>query len=306
MRFHRPPRLIVLAPVWLAATIAGLPILAQESPQSEQAPQAEDRRRPYIAPARVSQTVVFGAHQRQQVDIYEPDEMAGPRPIIVFIHGGAWSIGNRRAVQAKPRHFNRSGYVFAATGYRLLPDHPVEQQAADIGAALRALRGQADAIGFDPDRIVLMGHSAGAHLAALVATDPTYAGDAFGAIRGVVLLDGAGYDVPAHIAAAGPRGWQLYTNVFGSDPDRQAALSPVTHVGGPDAPHWLALYVGRREIARSQSHTLVDRLIATGAQGTAMPIPDTNHGRINRELGTQAGAVQTQAVDAFLAELFGP
>lgn len=257
------------------------------------------------ASAKMSSTVVYGDHRRQQVDIYTPDDAVGDAPLVVFIHGGGWQIGNRGLVQAKPQHFKDQGYVFASAGYRLLPDAPVEQQAADIGAALKALRGQAQSGGFDPDKIVLMGHSAGAHLAALVATDPQYAGDAFGAIKGVVLLDGAGYDVVTAAATPTMELPTLYKDVFGTDPARQKALSPITHVGGKDASHWLALYVAERPGSKLQSENLTRALAKAGADANAVAITGTDHGRMNRDLGTEAGKAQTDAVDAFLKKVFG-
>lgn len=250
-------------------------------------------------------TVIYGDHQRQQIDIYAPDRAADPAPLVLFIHGGGWSFGNHKStVQSKPAHYNSAGYFFASTGYRLLPDAPVETQAADVGAAIRALRNEAAAIGFDPDRIVLMGHSAGAHLAALVASDPAYAGEGFGAIAGVVLLDGAGYDVRAQMARGDNELPRIYTRAFGTDPARQAALSPITHVGGNDAPHWLALYVAERQGSKAQSEALAAVLVGAGASAEAQAITGTDHGRMNRELGTAEGAAQTQAVDAFLARIF--
>ena len=90
------------------------------------------------------------------------------------------------------------GWAFASANYRLVPQATVEQQAADVASAIAWLRANAAKEGLDPDRIVLMGHSAGAHLVALVGTDPHYlkaAGVPMGAVKGVVLLDGAGYDV---------------------------------------------------------------------------------------------------------------
>lgn len=254
---------------------------------------------------KVSSTVVYGEHLRQQVDVYTPDDAVGDAPLVVFIHGGGWQIGNRSMVQAKPQHFKDQGYVFASAGYRLLPDAPVEQHAADIGAALRALRGQAESGGFDRDRIVLIGHSAGAHLAALVASDPQYAGDAFDAIKGVVLLDGAGYDVAEAAARPSMELPTLYKDVFGTDPARQKALSPMTHVGGKDAPHWIALYVAERPGSKAQSEALAAALAKAGRDAQAVAISGTDHGRMNRELGTEAGKAQTEAVDAFLKRVLG-
>jgi arylformamidase len=256
------------------------------------------------ASARVSGTVIYGGHLRQQVDLYAPDQALGDAPLIVYIHGGGWQIGNHKLVQEKPGHFTAQGYVFASAGYRLLPDAPVEQQAADLGEALRVLRAAAEDYGFDPNKIVLMGHSAGAHLAALIATDPKYAGDAFGAIRGAVLLDGAGYDVALAIATPTMEMPLLYRDVFGTDPARHKALSPVTHAGGKDAPDWLALYVATRANSKAQSERLVAALVKGGARAEAMAISGTDHGRMNREIGTEAGAAQTEAIDAFLARIF--
>ena len=253
----------------------------------------------------VTRTVLYGPSTRQQVDVYEPADAVEELPLVLYIHGGGWSFGDRKNVQAKPAHFLSKDFYFASAGYRVLPDAPVEEQAADIGAALQALRGQAFSIGFDPDRIVLMGHSAGAHLAALVASDPKYAGEASGAIKGVILLDGAGYDVPARVAEAGPQAFQLFTNVFGSDPARQAELSPITHIGGEDAPHWLALYGLERAESKRQSQALMNALVEAGVQAGALPITDTDHARINREIGTEPGAMQTEAIDAFLTLVFG-
>jgi acetyl esterase/lipase len=249
--------------------------------------------------------MVYGDHLRQQVDVYTPDNAVGDVPLVVFIHGGGWQMGSHKAVQAKPQHFKDLGYVFASAGYRVLPDAPVEQQATDVGAALQALRAQAQTGGFDPDKIVLMGHSAGAHLAALVATDPQYAGDAFGAIKGVVLLDGAGYDVAKAAAMPTMELPTLYKDVFGTDPARQKALSPVTHVGGKDAPHWLALYVAQRPGSKLQSENMINALAKAGRDASAVGIEGTDHGGMNRDLGTEAGKAQTDAVDAFLKRVFG-
>ncbi|MCK0128973.1 alpha/beta hydrolase [Erythrobacter sp. F6033] len=253
---------------------------------------------------RPERTIIYGNDQRQQIDVFEPEGAVDELPLVLHIHGGGWSFGNHKLVQSKPAHFTSANYYFASAGYRLMPDAPVEQQAADIGTAIQALRGQAAAIGFDPDRIVVMGHSAGAHLAALVSTDPQYAGDAFDAIRGVILLDGAGYEITSSLANADAQAKTLYRNVFGEDTERHRALSPVAHVGSEDAPNWLALYVAERARSKSQSELLVAGLGDAGANAEAVAISNTDHGRMNREIGTEAGAQQTKAIDAFLRRVF--
>jgi len=259
---------------------------------------------PFVRAIRPTRSVLFGSHQRQRVDIYEPEGVVEPLPLILFVHGGGWRTGDNKYVQGKPAFYNEKDYFFASTGYRLLPDHPVEDQAADIGAALQALVGQASSIGFDPSRVVIMGHSSGAHLAALVASDPKYAGEAFGSIRGAVLLDSAGYDVVQHLEDADFGTKRVYEEAFGYGEERQRALSPITHVGAPDAPNWLALYVGEREATKTQAQSFVNALVEAGAFASAVPIESTDHSRLSREIGTEAGAVQTEAIDAFLKRVF--
>lgn len=261
--------------------------------------------RPFVRAIRPTRSVLFGSHQRQRVDLYAPEGVVEPRPLILFVHGGGWQTGDNKYVQGKPAFYNEQGYFFASTGYRLLPDNPVEDQAADVGAALQALVGQAGLIGFDPERVVIMGHSSGAHLAALVASDPQYAGEAFGSIKGAVLLDSAGYDVPQHLEDADFGTKRVYETAFGYVEDRQRALSPITHAGAPDAPNWLALHVEGRTDTQTQAQAFVKALSEAGASANAVPIANTDHSRLSREIGTDAGTAQTKVIDAFLSEVLG-
>ncbi|MDN3645983.1 alpha/beta hydrolase [Pontixanthobacter aestiaquae] len=250
--------------------------------------------------------VTFGDDPRQAIDFYRPMASAGttdaPPALILFVHGGGWQMGDRaRANHAKPSHFQQTGYAYASTGYRLVPNVKVEDQAADIAAAVAKLRADAPELGFDPNRIILMGHSAGAHLAALVATDPTYLGDDLAAIKGVILLDGAGYDAVSTLETAGPLTKRIYEPAFSADPARQAALSPATYVGAPDVSDWLILHVADRARAKAQSEMFAAKLRKAGANAEAVAIPNTDHRRMNTELGTDNLA--TEKVDAFIAQL---
>ncbi len=146
----------------------------------------------------------YGADRKQRLDLVKPEEITRA-PVLLFVHGGGWSIGDKaHAAGDKARWANSKGWAFASANYRLVPQATVEQQAADVASAIAWLRANAVREGIDADRIVLMGHSAGAHLVALVGTDPQYlkaAGVPMGSVKGVVLLDGAGYDVPTQASA---------------------------------------------------------------------------------------------------------
>lgn len=246
--------------------------------------------------------ISYGSDQRQGVDYYAPDAAVAKPPLVLFVHGGGWRFGSREGtVQFKPGHLTANGFAFGSLGYRLLPDAPVETQAQDVADGLAAMRARADELGYDPDHVVLMGHSAGAHLAALVATDPQYAGAHFGAIKGVVLLDGAGYDVARQMAGATELP-ELYEAAFGTDPVRQAALSPITHADARVAPNWLILHVADRPASRMQSEALGEKLAAGGAKVEVVAVDNTDHGRLNRELGSP-GDVATARLDVFLQGL---
>ena len=244
----------------------------------------------------------FGANALQKLDLW-PSAKAGKAPVVVFIHGGGWSIGDKRTgVGEKDRHFTADGYAFASINYRLVPKATPAEQAQDVAAALALLRKQP---GIDPDRIILVGHSAGAHLAALVGSDPRYfaaAGEPMTSVRGVILLDGAGYDVaeqmqsPANIVSG------MYKAAFTTDPKRQADLSPTLHAAAPNAANWLIINDADRPDSQSQSDMPAAALTKAGSRANRMPVANTSHAALNRNVGV-AGDAETARIDAFIAEV---
>ena len=245
----------------------------------------------------------YGADAKQRLDVVKPSGVARA-PVLLFVHGGGWSIGDKaHAAGGKAKWANANGWAFASANYRLVPQATVEQQAADVASAIAWLRANAAKEGLDPDRIVLMGHSAGAHLVALVGTDPHYlkaAGVPMGALKGVVLLDGAGYDIAAQASAPGNIVKPMYDAAFGSDPKRQAALSPTRHAAAPNVARWLILPIERRQDSQAQSKGLANALIAAGASATVVAIPGENHSSLNKGLG-ESGDFATEQVERFLS-----
>jgi arylformamidase len=149
-----------------------------------------------------------------------------------------------------------------------------------------------------------MGHSAGAHLAALVGTDGRYLeneGLKLSDLSGVILLDGAGYDIPRQIQQAPlPRLKTMYTTVFGEDEAKQKDASPITHVvGGKGIPPFLILHVASRRDSKAHSEALAARLRGAGIEAKVVPAEGKTHATINRELG-QADDPPTKAVFEFL------
>lgn len=246
----------------------------------------------------------YGSDSKQKLDLVKPAG-AAKAPVLLFVHGGGWSIGDKNhAAGSKANWARLKGWAFASTNYRLVPQATVEQQAADVASAIAWIRANAAKEGLDPDCIVLMGHSAGAHLAALVGTDPRYlkgAGVPLDAVKGVVLLDGAGYDVPTQASAEMNIVKPMYEAAFGKDTKRQAALSPTRHAAAPNVARWLILPIERRQDSQAQSKGLADALRRAGGSATVVPVPGESHGSLNKGLG-EAGDLATEQVERFLAE----
>lgn len=257
-----------------------------------------------------SETISYGRNPLQNLDVWRAKDTKGPAPLVVFVHGGGWKRGSKDNAtgQYKPVHYPREGYAFASINYRLVPDATVEQQAADVASAVKTLIDRADSLGIDRRRIVLMGHSAGAHLVALVGTDERYlraAGLSFADIAGVIPIDGAAYDVPAQMKDGAQVMQATYKQAFGTDAARQKALSPTLQAGTPNAPQFLLLYVQRPDGVR-QAEALDKALTAGGSKVERGSFPGEGlqgHAEINRRLGDPAYA-PTATVDAWLKRVF--
>jgi acetyl esterase/lipase len=146
----------------LAAALGAMALLSvsQQSAWAQSAPAARE--------------IAYGADPLQRLDFHTA-RARKPAPLLVFVHGGGWRQGDKRNAGAeKVAHFLDRGFAFASVNYRLVPAAKVEDQAQDVANAVAYLVEQARELDVDASRIVLAGHSAGAHLSALVATDPHY------------------------------------------------------------------------------------------------------------------------------------
>ena len=256
------------------------------------------------------QTMAYGRDALQNLDYWPASGATGPAPLVLFVHGGGWKRGSKDNASGawKAPHYTGAGYAYAAINYRLVPAAKVEDQAADIAAALRYLIDHAAALGIDPTRIVLMGHSAGAHLVALVGTDERYlngAGLSFANLKGVIPIDGAAYDVPRQIMDGGNFMRDTYVEAFGTEPKRQRALSPTFQAARPNAPGFLLIHVQRKD-GIAQNEELEAALRKAGTAVTRQSFPGDGlmgHMTINRSLGNPAYAA-TPVVDAWLKAVF--
>jgi arylformamidase len=253
--------------------------------------------------------------ERKVLDVSMPADAAaravGKRPIVFWIHGGGWQGGDKSDVGVKPRAFTDRGLVFVSTNYRLLPNVDMETLVRDVAEAVGWVRDHAAEYGGDPDRIFLMGHSAGAQIAAILCTDDRYlksAGVPLSSLVGCVPVDGDTYDVPAIIETGEtrrrvhgqPQPTFGHRQKFGDDPRKHVDLSAVTHVRADKGiPPFLILHVAGGHDTTAQAHRLSTVLKEAGIAATVFAAPETTHRSINENLGVPGDAV-TKAVFDFV------
>ncbi|MBI5758065.1 MAG: alpha/beta hydrolase [Planctomycetales bacterium] len=236
------------------------------------------------------------ALERQVLDVYSPTD-AKNLPVVFWIHGGGWQTGDKSSVQLKPQVFVDKGFVFVATNYRLLPNVEMGTINRDVAKSLGWVHKHITEYGGDPKRIFVMGHSAGAQLAALICTDDRYLkaeGVPFSVLKGCVPVDGDTYDVPAIIETAEtrrrvhgqPQAKVGHREKFGITPEKHRDFSAVTHVAkGKNIPPFLILHVADHPDNAAQAQRLGAVLKEAGLPVTVFGAKETNHTRINAELG---------------------
>jgi len=250
--------------------------------------QAENVKRniPYAEPA----------NERQELDVYSP-ENAKDLPVVIWIHGGGWQTGDKSSVQGKPKAFVDQGFVFVSTNYRLLPDVDMGTIIRDVAKSIRWVHDHIAEHGGDPKRLLVMGHSAGAQLAALICTDERYLkaeGLSLDIIKGCVPVDGDTFDVPAIIETAEtrrrvhgqPQVKLGHREKFGNDPEKHRDFSAVTHVAkGKSIPPFLILHVAEHPDTTAQAQRLGAVLKDAGVPVTVFGAKETTHSKINENLG---------------------
>jgi acetyl esterase/lipase len=258
----------------------------------------------FAAEPRVDRDIAYvePKNERQTLDVYAPTG-GHDHPIVFWIHGGGWVQGNKTEVQAKPQAFVDKGFVFVATNYRFVPNVTIKQIAEDVAKAIRWTHDHAKEYGGDPKTIFVMGHSAGAQLAALICTDDRYLkaeGLSLAIIKGCVPVDGDTYDVPLQIATEPAKSAASHAQKFGNA-ESQKDLSPVTHVAsGKGIPPFLILYVAGNPLTGAQAQRLAKALEEVGVSAKLVAGEGKTHGTINSDLGLPNDK-PTQELWAFLA-----
>jgi acetyl esterase/lipase len=248
--------------------------------------------------------ISYGDDPAHRMDVYLPPDPASFKtakaPVIFMVHGGGWKRGDkssRRVAVNKVVRWVPKGFIFISANNRLRPVADPIQQADDIALALAKAQKSAASWGADPDRFLLMGHSAGAHLIALLNADPDRALN-MGARPwlGAVSLDSGAMNVPEIMEKRHAR---LYDQAFGDDPGFWKAASPF-HALTTKAKPFLLVCSAKRRAACAQTD-----LFAARAESFAVPVQvlkqPLSHGEINEQLGLDGE--YTEAVEKFISGL---
>ena len=290
-----------LAVIILAGTCSIVDNLITDPPRIGPTPS----RVPATLPQMESDTPVFNIRYSDEpssrldalcLDIY-PAKGAN-LPVIIFVHGGGWFRGDKSSVDLKPAAFNSKGYVFISVNYRLIPEVEVIQQLQDVSRAIAWVKLNISEYGGDPKRIILLGHSAGAHIVALLGTDETYFladGLVLADIKGIISLDTQTYDLLKLLSNLNPEtGGEVYWETFGHDPEFWKQLSPVWHVSpNVDIPPFFIAYTGEKQSRVILSTHFFNTLTDAGVPVELLPVSDKTHGQLNRELGLSNDYVTT-------------
>lgn len=242
--------------------------------------------------------LAYGPAARQRLDVYRRPGRQ-PAPVLAYLHGGGWRRGDKampRLVAAKAAHWTARGAVFVALNTRLLPEAGVDEQADDLARALAFVQREAARWGGNAQRLALLGHSAGAHLTALVTVDRERAA-AFGLVpwQASVAIDTAVFDVEAVMQR--PH-FDFYDAPFGADPAYWRRVSPRHRLEGAPLAPLLLLHSSLREDSAAAAAAFGAAVAGQGGSAECRGLPLT-HRELNDTLGLPGPC--TELVDGFLA-----
>jgi len=245
--------------------------------------------------------VAYGKHPKERFDVYAPTHTTplASLPVIFMVHGGAWMIGDKsyqNVIENKVAYWvEQKGYLFVSVNYPMLPATPVNDQLKSVAKALGYFQANAEKYGGDKNKVVLMGHSAGAHLIAMLASsDALYKTYAITPPKAAVSLDSAVLNTPSLMTSKHLR---LYDRAFGDNPAYWQSLSPYHQLLAKRMP-FMAVCSTKRDDSCPQAQAFLDKAASLGTVVALVQEP-MSHKDINALLGKEL--IYTKRVDDFIA-----
>ncbi len=219
------------------------------------------------AKVKVAKDIDYAGHKGEvsnQLNVYYPGSQEKNKDVLIFIHGGSWSSGKKETYWWLGRNFARKGLVAVTINYGLAPDQQYGQMATDCANAVKWVYDHIADYGGNPERIFLMGHSAGGHLAELINADPQYLKTAGfkGKISGVILNDAFGLDMNEYLSkAVHDDNYRNFLRTFTSSPEVWTRASPLNYGENIRNPHLILCGQKTYPAIWSQSNRLSDQLL---------------------------------------------
>ena len=254
------------------------------------------------------------------LDIFSFEDINNKRPVVLWIHGGAWSVGDKtNQLENKIPYFEDLGYVFVSTNYRLSPfpfelDNPdrlkFPSHVEDIAASVNWIINNISDFGGDPNNIVIMGHSAGAHLVSLAAINPIYLQDfniSTSIFKGVVVFDTQAFNIPLLLDSNQSATTEnIYLNAFGSNTNTWEAASPTLNIDNNQNLSENFFIVTRGNILRRNiQEDFSDTLEANNINIAFIDADPLSHEGVNDVIGDTNDIIITPHLTTFLKNVFG-
>lgn len=250
--------------------------------------------------------VGYGSGQREKLDVYLPAKGGdGLAPVIVMVHGGGWCVGDKAVAgvtENKVARWADSGFVFVSVNCPMVNDGSnALAQANHVARAIAYVQAHARDWHGDPTKVILMGHSAGAHLVSLVNADRRIRqANGVAPLLGTVSLDAGAIDVVRQMPNIYPFLKARYREAFGDDEPGWIAASPYHQIDRSAGP-WLGVCsTTRKDDPCAQARAYAEKSnslgVKAGVEEQAM-----SHGALNKELGLATD--YTRRVEAFMAGL---
>ena len=243
--------------------------------------------------------LAYGNSPLQTMDVYLPAN-AKDAPILLLIHGGAWQFGDKRStglIKNKVNRWVKKGFILVSTNYRLVPEVDPITQAKDIAAAIHTIQTQAEQWQGDADKMMVLGHSAGAHLLALLTSHETLMQEAN--IRpwlASFVIDSQVLDL---VALMHQKHVEFYDKAFGKQEGYWQQASPINYVNGNEIPMFVVCSL-QREYACDSSARFVNTLHQIGSQAKLLQL-DLTHDETLEDIGLNN--IYTQTIENYMSDL---
>lgn len=245
--------------------------------------------------------IAYGTHPRQKMDVYLPKDALNA-PTIVMMHGGGWTTGDKSSPLIYINKVNRwgpKGFIVVSVGTRLMPDADVYGQIQDLAQAVVTAQKRAPEWGGNPEKMMLMGHSTGGTMAAVLSAKPSLVTN-LGGRRwlGTFVLDASSLDIERTMRLWHP---EMFKYAYGADSSQWPSASPYALIDSQSIPYFIACATFRPDSSCEQAELFKEEKAKPLNVRVEISPQKLNHGEVNDKLGLRSN--YTYSAELFMASL---